>query len=295
MPVTRYHCPLTRCSWSLDHTAADDGPPPLRSLRAIEASIGEHVDTHTTADFAGALLIARDELAKESVWSNHWKYRAIGLGLRLHHALEQHQSAMDSGGIATGRCTCGEVKPCATRRAAGVGEPCRCAPDCPARHIAAVAECTEYGDTGACAGGPCAHPTAAQTSNGQAVTAAMNAAMERLRETRRAYDAGDAYGARFVPGLSRAVEVVQRVMFEQAPESGNAAASPEYAERAAPGDDAWGSVWLHANWEYLTRSMSSEAREDAAAAVLRWMHAVDAADGSPAREEPDNLRWWLHR
>jgi hypothetical protein len=45
-------------------------------------------------------------------------------------------------------------------------------------------------------------------------TAALEAAMERLQQTYRAYQ-GDNYGRGFVPGLSRAVEVVQRVMLER--------------------------------------------------------------------------------
>ncbi|MGR3875775.1 hypothetical protein ACUXZZ_45400 (plasmid) [Streptomyces graminifolii] len=89
-------------------------------------------------------------------------------------------------------------------------------------------ECAGCGNTGACAGGPCAHPNAVKSR----------------------------------------------------------------ASMADPGDDAWGAVWLHGNWRSLTRQMATEAREDAAAAVLRWMHAVDAADRRPAREEPEALRWW---
>lgn len=64
------------------------------------------------------------------------------------------------------------------------------------------------------------------------------------------------------------------------------------ASMADPGDEAWGSVWLHGNWRYLTKQMTTEAREDAAAAVLRWMHTLDATDRRPAREEPAELRWW---
>lgn len=77
------------------------------------------------------------------------------------------------------------------------------------------------------------------------------------------------------------------------------AAGPEYAGRSdagvdapPPGDDAWGSVWLHGNWRFLTRQMDTPAREHAAAAVLRWMHALDSFDGRPPRDEPEELRWW---
>lgn len=57
-------------------------------------------------------------------------------------------------------------------------------------------------------------------------------------------------------------------------------------------DDAWGSVWLHGDWKWLTRNMSSEAREVAANALVRWMHTLDEADGVPPRREPDTVRWW---
>lgn len=140
-----------------------------------------------------------------------------------------------------------------------------------------------------------ADPTATQL----AVAQALEAAMRRLRATCEAYNVGDDYGKTFVPGLSRAGEVVQRVMLEGVP---RVAVSPEYAGRADagapeeswadPGDEAWGSVWLRGNWRSITRQMSTPPREHAAAAVLRWMHALDAADGRPPREEPKELRWW---
>lgn len=61
---------------------------------------------------------------------------------------------------------------------------------------------------------------------------------------------------------------------------------------AEPGDEAWGAVWLYCNWRAVTQQMGTGARELAAAAVLRWMHALDAVDGRPAREAPEELRWW---
>lgn len=81
------------------------------------------------------------------------------------------------------------------------------------------------------------------------------------------------------------------------------AAGPQYASRsdagadaslppALPGDDAWGSVWLHGNWRYLTKNMSPPDRELAADAVARWSRTLDTADGEPDRGEPDGLRWW---
>ncbi|WP_329126156.1 hypothetical protein [Streptomyces sp. NBC_01353] len=60
-------------------------------------------------------------------------------------------------------------------------------------------------------------------------------------------------------------------------------------ESAAAG--AWGSVWLHGNWRYLTGQMTTEEREHAADAVVRWQAGLTAMDGVE-RTEPDGLRWW---
>ncbi|MFI5814943.1 hypothetical protein ACIA7S_28790 [Streptomyces sp. NPDC051643] len=183
-------------------------------------------------DALAALEAAREDLVRARPWSEHWKYRAITMGVRLHYALERHQPALDSGGVASGRCTCGELHPCSTRRAAGVMPPCTCSADCPARNawdeplplwdrpnqvreqlaevlrtrlaqvhgdpwtgalkseeVVSYIGLTEYeladailhapddlrraiagpkcagcGNTGACAGGPCAHPDATPTA-----------------------------------------------------------------------------------------------------------------------------------
>lgn len=67
---------------------------------------------------------------------------------------------------------------------------------------------------------------------------ALRAAMDRLRATYKAYNAGDAYGKVFVPGLSRAVEVVQQVMLERREAREDEAApaeETEYAVRAEHG------------------------------------------------------------
>lgn len=126
-----------------------------------------------------------------------------------------------------------------------------------------------------------ADPTEAE----QAATKALEAAMRRLRTTCDAYNVGDDYGKTFVPGLSRAVEVVQRVMLEGPSVPPDLDATEQEAA-------AWGAVWQHGTWYEPTREMPPEARERAAAAVLRWMHALDAADGRPPRDEPKGLRWW---
>lgn len=60
-----------------------------------------------------------------------------------------------------------------------------------------------------------------------------------------------------------------------------------------PGDAAWGIVWLHGNWQWLTKNMpTDEDREHAADAVARWSACLAAEDGELEREEPEGLRWW---
>lgn len=59
-----------------------------------------------------------------------------------------------------------------------------------------------------------------------------------------------------------------------------------------PGDSAWGTVWLHGNWKWLTKNMTTPERELAADAVARWSAALNAADEDLEAGEPDGLRWW---
>lgn len=59
-----------------------------------------------------------------------------------------------------------------------------------------------------------------------------------------------------------------------------------------PGDAAWGSVWLHGNWKWLTKNMTTPEREHAADAVARWTAALNAEDHDLETEEPEGLRWW---
>ncbi|MET9436936.1 hypothetical protein [Streptomyces sp. NPDC006551] len=63
-------------------------------------------------------------------------------------------------------------------------------------------------------------------------------------------------------------------------------------DSASPGDAAWGSVWLHGNWQYLTSKMTTPEREHAADAVARWSAELAALDGDQERGEPEGLRWW---
>lgn len=67
------------------------------------------------------------------------------------------------------------------------------------------------------------------------------------------------------------------------------------ADRAADAvDAAMHSVWLHGDWRYLTKKMTTEEREAAADAVQRYHLELNAYDGT---EEPlplsdEDLRWW---
>jgi hypothetical protein len=64
------------------------------------------------------------------------------------------------------------------------------------------------------------------------------------------------------------------------------------AGETVPGDAAWGTVWLHGNWRYLTSKMTTAERETAADAVARWFAALHADDPDIELGEPDGLRWW---
>ncbi|MGW4270782.1 hypothetical protein ACWEGQ_00090 [Streptomyces seoulensis] len=54
-----------------------------------------------------------------------------------------------------------------------------------------------------------------------------------------------------------------------------------------PGDAAWHSVWLHGDWRWLTKNMTTAEREHAADAVARY-----SAHLEPDESEIDGLRWW---
>jgi hypothetical protein len=59
-----------------------------------------------------------------------------------------------------------------------------------------------------------------------------------------------------------------------------------------PGDAAWHSVWLHGDWHWLTKNMTTPEREHAADAVARYGTYLDSVDGADRSEEPEGLRWW---
>lgn len=54
-------------------------------------------------------------------------------------------------------------------------------------------------------------------------------------------------------------------------------------------DGAMHAVWLHGQWRWITQKMSTEEREAAVAAVVRYSRSI--GEGKPPLE-PDGLRWW---
>jgi hypothetical protein len=105
----------------------------------------------------------------------------------------------------------------------------------------------------------------------------------------RALDLFGAYGA-----LADPIEVVDE-LYRDAHRNGwesRAAVVPDpdpaLEEARATEDAAWGDVWLHGKWRWITTKMSTEERELAAAAVERWGARID--DGEP--EDRTSVRWW---
>lgn len=74
-----------------------------------------------------------DPSRTESPEVRHWKWTAIGAGLKVQAVRELHRSEM-SGGLATGKCAeCSKPHPCPTAQAVArkPDGPCDCGPDCP--------------------------------------------------------------------------------------------------------------------------------------------------------------------
>jgi hypothetical protein len=62
-------------------------------------------------------------------------------------------------------------------------------------------------------------------------------------------------------------------------------------DQPLPGDAAWHSVWLHGDWRWLTKNMTTADREHAADAVARYSAHLNAEDPDLKAEITD-LRWW---
>lgn len=57
-------------------------------------------------------------------------------------------------------------------------------------------------------------------------------------------------------------------------------------------DSAWGTVYLHSNWRYITSQMTTPERERAADAVERWNVSLNADDPYIDDMDQTELRWW---
>lgn len=57
-------------------------------------------------------------------------------------------------------------------------------------------------------------------------------------------------------------------------------------------DGAMHSVWLHGDWRWLTRNMTTPQREYAADAVQRYSFRLGEGDGDWEPLSVDGLRWW---
>lgn len=67
-------------------------------------------------------------------------------------------------------------------------------------------------------------------------------------------------------------------------------AEPDEAPVPSPdttvADGAWHTVWLEGKWQWITKKMTTEQREVAAAAVERYSAAQEPD------ADPINVRWW---
>ena len=59
-----------------------------------------------------------------------------------------------------------------------------------------------------------------------------------------------------------------------------------------PLESAMHSVWLHGDWRWLTRKMTTEEREAAADAVQRYSDYVSQDEDEEFRGPITDLRWW---
>lgn len=90
-----------------------------------------------------------------------------------------------------------------------------------------------------------------------------------------------------------AIKLAEAVLFEQERRrtalAEREAALYEDSTASAALDGALHSVWLHGDWRWLTRNMTTEEREAAADAVARYSRRIDP-DADPLTDA--DLRWW---
>jgi hypothetical protein len=121
------------------------------------------------------------------------------------------------------------------------------------------------------------HASKAETARARAHAARVHAdavtTQAALAEVRRLCDLTIATSAR-VPAVDQARDTL-------------AAIDAVTGSDPLPGDAAWHSVWLHGNWSWLTKNMTTPEREHAADAVQRYSAHIE-----PDEPEIDGLRWW---
>lgn len=102
------------------------------------------------------------------------------------------------------------------------------------------------------------------------------------------WKAGDVLAALRLRGIADGLDKARE---HQLQVSAEARAGHTAEGRPAPIDGAMHSVWLHANWRFLTMKMTTEEREAAADAVQRYNDWLNRHDDDLATQ-PLNLRWW---
>ncbi len=89
------------------------------------------------------------------------------------------------------------------------------------------------------------------------------------------------------------IRVSMRVQAQEQAEDTLAVIDSVMGGEPLPGDAAWHSVWLHGNWRYLTKNMTTPEREHAADAVARYSaHLTNEDPDLGPASEPEDLRWW---
>lgn len=121
----------------------------------------------------------------------------------------------------------------------------------------------------------------AGAARAHAAAAAKTAALHHLKDIWRRWYVDAQTGASerdFILGVGADIQAV----IEEAAEGGKPSLE----------DSAWGTVWLHGKWQWLTKNMTTPERELAADAVARWSAALNADDEDLEAGEPEGLRWW---
>jgi hypothetical protein len=374
--TTRPSCPLPQCSWKYPGPLPEGdvggrpNPAARHQLATAEGAVGEHLRTHSTGDWAGALLLARSELDQRAVERDQYRAASRHLALRIRQMAHAWATQLPETirtaaavealmGIAAHVPDRPELRDDLWMRIAGAyearfeddGHPedaRRAADEAMSVVQPVLDELRAERDRARASLRAQAYSkgeTILEWTNALIASEVADRRLEAIREAvvvwrdRPGGDVGLAVALAGIldteqpdpPAATALVRVlaecdrIEREVYGQHDEdddgmreavrrvraaagpvcegcggtgacAGGPCAHPDAAKAGRawtdPGDDAWGSVWLHGDWRQLTRQMDTPAREHAAAAVMRWMRALDAVDGRPARPEPEELRWW---